>query len=326
MSLLEIEDLTVEFDTRAGPVRALDGVSLTIEPGEILGMVGESGAGKSLTGMAVLGLLPPNARISGGRISLKGIRIDRQSERLMRGIRGRKIGAVFQDPLTALNPLMTIGDQLIETVRRHLPLGRGEAWQRSVDLLASTGIPAPDRRMRAYPSEFSGGMRQRVVIALALAGDPSVIIADEPTTALDVSVQAQILDLLRSLCRKRGTAILLVTHDMGVISETADRVAVLYAGGVVETGPVGPILANPRHPYTQGLMASIPELGGPVGDLAQIQGSMPRPGNWPGGCRFAQRCAFSDSRCEARPALVAVQPGHHVACIRTEIKQARVIR
>ncbi len=297
---LEIRDLRIEFPTRRRTLLALDGVSLTIAPGEILGLVGESGAGKSLTGSAVIGLLQPPGRVAGGQILLQGERIDDLPPARLRAIRGRRIGAIFQDPLTSLNPLLTIGDQLVETIRTHLPLGRREAAQRALELLREVGIPAPETRLGQYPHQFSGGMRQRVVIALALCGEPELIIADEPTTALDVSVQAQITALLKRICRERRTAVMLVTHDMGVIAETADRVAVMYAGRVAEIGPVDEVIRRPRHPYTRGLIGSIPSLHRQVGKLVQIDGAMPRLDAMPSGCSFHPRCASAFAPCGSR--------------------------
>ena len=306
--VLDVRDLRVEFPGRAGTVTALDGVSLSIRPGEILGVVGESGAGKSMTGLAVQGLLEPPGRIASGQVLLNGRRIDQLSDRAFSKVRGREIGAIFQDPLTSLNPLFSVGQQLIETIRLHLGLSRAAARKRAIELLAEVGIPAPDERVDHYPHQFSGGMRQRVVIALALAARPKLIIADEPTTALDVSIQAQIIALLRALCDEHGTAVMLVTHDMGVIAETADRVAVMYAGRLVEIGPVATVIANPSHPYTRGLMGSIPALGARVPRLAQIDGSMPRLDAIPTGCAFNPRCPVAEARCRVeRPELVAIR-------------------
>ena len=305
--LLSVRDLRVAFHTRRGRLVALDGVSFDIAPGEILGVVGESGAGKSLTGTAVIGLLDPPGRIDGGEIWLEGRRIDTLSPAEMRRVRGRQIGAIFQDPLTSLHPLLTVGAQLEETIRTHLPLGRAEAKARAVALLREVGIPAPETRVSQYPHQFSGGMRQRVVIALALAAEPKLIIADEPTTALDVSIQAQITALLRRLCRTHGTGVMLVTHDMGVIAETADRVAVMYAGRLVELGAVDQVVRAPRHPYTAGLMASIPRMGKREDVLAQIEGSMPRLGAIPPGCAFSPRCPSASARCTVE--VPALPPG-----------------
>ena len=270
--LLEVRELCVEFPTRHGPLRALDGVSFDIAAGEILGVVGESGAGKSLTGAAIIGLLEPPGRLCGGQILFEGARIDDLPREAMRRLRGRRIGAIFQDPLTALDPLHTVGRQLVETLRTHLPLNAGQARERAIELLRQTGLPAPETRLAQYPHELSGGMRQRVVIALALAGEPRLIIADEPTTALDVAVQAQIIRLLRGVTQTHGASVMLITHDMGVIAETCDRVAVMYAGRVVEIGPVAEVIRRPAHPYTAGLMASVPSLSDAGGRLAQIQG------------------------------------------------------
>ncbi|MGY6549073.1 MAG: ABC transporter ATP-binding protein, partial [Roseinatronobacter sp.] len=301
-AILSVRDLTVEFPGRDGALCALDSVSFEIAPGEILGMVGESGAGKSMTGLAVQQLLEPPGRIAGGEVWLAGRRIDQLNDTAMTPIRGREIGAVFQDPLTSLNPLFSIGNQLVETIRIHMPLSRRAARARALDLLRQVGIPAAEERLDDYPHQFSGGMRQRVVIALALAAQPKLIIADEPTTALDVSIQAQITALLRRLCDETGTAVLLVTHDMGVIAETADRVAVMYAGRLVEIGPVAEVLRRPRHPYTRGLMGSIPALGRRVETLVQIDGSMPRLDAIPAGCAFNPRCGQVMERClRARP-------------------------
>ncbi len=304
-ALLQVNHLSVEFPTRRGVLQALDDVSFSIAPGEVLGVVGESGAGKSLTGAAIIGLLEPPGRISGGEILLQGRRIDTLPEEQMRRVRGREIGAVFQDPLTSLNPLYTVGRQLVETILTHLPLSARQARERAIELLASTGIPAARERIDHYPHQFSGGMRQRVVIALALAAEPKLVVADEPTTALDVSIQAQIIELLKKLCREQGAAVMLITHDMGVIAETADRVAVMYAGRLAEIGPVADVIHRPRHPYTMGLMGSIPTLDGGAERLVQIDGSMPRLNAIPPGCAFNPRCGRRMARCgQERPELM----------------------
>jgi peptide/nickel transport system ATP-binding protein len=303
--LLEVKHLRVEFPTRRGTLLALDDISFEIAPGEVLGVVGESGAGKSLTGAAIIGLLEPPGRIAGGEIRLEGQRIDDLPYERMRAIRGRKIGAIFQDPLTSLNPLYTIGRQLTETIRTHLPVGESEARQRAIRLLQETGIPAAEQRIDQYPHQFSGGMRQRVVIALALAAEPQLIVADEPTTALDVSIQAQIISLLKKLCKVHGAAVMLVTHDMGVIAETCDRVAVMYAGRIVEVGPVHDVIHRPRHPYTEGLMGSIPAMDEDRERLLQIDGAMPRLNAIPPGCAFNPRCPKAFERCRReRPDLM----------------------
>jgi peptide/nickel transport system ATP-binding protein len=313
-ALLEVEHLRVEAPTRRGVLVAVDDVSFSIAPGEVLGVVGESGAGKSLTGAAIIGLLEPPLRIAGGQVRLAGRRIDDLPYEAMRRIRGKQIGAIFQDPLTSLNPLYTVGQQLIETIRTHLYLGPAAARQRALALLREVGIAGAEQRVGHYPHQFSGGMRQRVVIALALAASPRLIIADEPTTALDVSIQAQIIALLKRLCRDHGTAVMLVTHDMGVIAETADRVAVMYAGRIVEIGPTRTIVAAPRHPYTVGLMQSIPRIGGARDRLRQIDGSMPRLDEIPAGCPFNPRCPRVFDRCRRdRPELLPAD-GSDAAC------------
>jgi len=305
LPLLEVRKLRVEFPTRRATLVALDDVSFSIAPGEVLGVVGESGAGKSLTGAAIIGLLEPPGRIAGGEILLSGRRIDDLPAEAMRRVRGREIGAIFQDPLTSLNPLYTIGRQLTETIEVHLGLGRAQARARAIELLQATGIPAAEARIDHYPHQFSGGMRQRVVIALALAADPKLVVADEPTTALDVSIQAQIISLLKKLCRDHGTAVMLVTHDMGVIAETADRVAVMYAGRIAEIGPVADLIHRPVHPYTAGLMGSIPSIAEDCDRLAQIDGAMPRLNAIPPGCAFHPRCPHAAPVCrERRPELL----------------------
>jgi peptide/nickel transport system ATP-binding protein len=305
MSLLDVQNLVVEFPGRRGTLRALDDISFSIAPGEILGVVGESGAGKSLTGASIIGLLEPPGRVASGRILLEGQRIDNLHHDEMRHIRGRKIGAIFQDPLTSLNPLYTIGRQLTETIQAHLPVSDAEARRRAIGLLEDTGIPAAAERIDHFPHQFSGGMRQRVVIALALAAEPKLIVADEPTTALDVSIQAQIIQLLKRICRDRGAAVMLITHDMGVIAETCDRVAVMYAGRIAEIGPVHEVINQPAHPYTMGLMASIPNMAVDRERLNQIDGSMPRLNAIPPGCPYNPRCPRAFERCtRERPDLL----------------------
>lgn len=312
--VLEVKDIHIEFPTRRGVLKAVDGISFSISPGEVLGVVGESGAGKSLTGAAIIGLLEPPGRVSSGQILLEGKRIDNLPYEEMRKIRGKQIGAIFQDPLTSLNPLYTVGRQLTETIQTHLEMSNEQARERAIKLLEEVGIPAARERIDAYPHQFSGGMRQRVVIALALAAEPKVIIADEPTTALDVSIQAQIITLLKRLCRDHGTAVMLVTHDMGVIAETADRVAVMYAGRVAEIGPVSEVIHNPQHPYTVGLMGSIPEFETHRERLIQIDGAMPRLDAIPTGCAFNPRCTKVFDRCKSeRPELMSAGKTH-AAC------------
>jgi peptide/nickel transport system ATP-binding protein len=330
-TLLEVKALEVAFQDRAGARRgsgnanltALSGVSFSMAPGEILGVVGESGAGKSLTGAAILGLLDERARITAGEVRWAGKRIDPGDERLMRAIRGKEIGAIFQDPLTALNPLMTVGAQLIQTLRTHQTLSRAQARAIAIQWLKDVGIAAAEERIDQYPHQFSGGMRQRVVIALALCTQPRLVIADEPTTALDVSIQAQIVALLRQRAREHGTAVMLITHDMGVIAQTADRVAVMYAGRIVEMGPVAQVIRSPQHPSTIGLMGAIPSIRATDPDetphrLTQIEGAMPRLDAMPAGCPFHPRCAQAarvpESACQRlRPPLVASR-GAELAC------------
>jgi peptide/nickel transport system ATP-binding protein len=303
--LLSVQNLRVEFPTRRGTLVAVDDISFDIGPGEVLGVVGESGAGKSLTGMSIIGLLEPPGRIAGGQIQLEGERIDNLPYEKLRRIRGAKIGAIFQDPLTSLNPLYTIGQQLTETIRTHIDMSDRAARDRAIELLSEVGIPSPGLRIDHYPHQFSGGMRQRVVIALALCANPRLIVADEPTTALDVSIQAQIIALLKRLCREHGTAVMLVTHDMGVIAETADRVAVMYAGRIAEIGPVRAVVKSPKHPYTRGLMGAIPHVGHDAARLTQIDGSMPRLTAIPQGCAFNPRCPHVFERCRVeRPDLL----------------------
>ncbi len=312
--LLKVENLRIEFNTRRGILVAVDDISFEILPGEVFGIVGESGAGKSLTGQAIIGLLEPPGRIAAGRISLNGRRIDKLPYHQMRHIRGKKIGMIFQDPLTSLNPLYTIGKQLTETILTHSQMNLNQARQHAIALLDEVGIPAAEKRIDHYPHQFSGGMRQRVVIALALCVNPSLIIADEPTTALDVSIQAQIIKLLKRLCTEHNTAVILITHDMGVIVEIVDRVAVMYAGRLAEIGNIRDVVKTPQHPYAQGLMDSIPSLHHQVEQLTQIDGAMPRLTEIPPGCAFHPRCPHCFDRCHnQRPELMDTQSSK-VAC------------
>jgi peptide/nickel transport system ATP-binding protein len=305
--VLAVRDLAIGFATRRGMLTAVDGISFDIAGGEVLGVVGESGAGKSLTGAAVIGLLEPPGRIIRGSVHLKGHRVDNLEPEAMRQLRGRRIGMVFQDPLTSLNPLYRIGDQIVETIRTHANVSMATARERAIELLQEVGIQGARSRINAYPHEFSGGMRQRVVLALALCADPDLLIADEPTTALDVSIQAQIIALIKRLCRQRGTSVMLITHDMGVIAETADRVAVMYAGRIAEIGPVRDVVREPHHPYTRGLMGAIPSAeAAPSARLTQIPGAMPRLTAIPQGCAFNPRCPYVFDRCKVeRPEPMA---------------------
>jgi len=325
-AVLSVRNLRVEFPTRRGTLVAVDDVSFDIMPGEVLGVVGESGAGKSLTGTAIIGLIEPPGRIGAGEIRLKGERIDHLPPERMRRIRGKRIGMVFQDPLTSLNPLYRIGDQLSETILTHTDVDAGEARRRAVALLAEVGIPAPQQRVDSYPHQFSGGMRQRVVLALALAAGPELVIADEPTTALDVSVQAQIIALLKRLCRDHGAAVMLITHDMGVIAETADRVAVMYAGRIAEIGPVRDVVKAPLHPYTVGLMGSIPKPDADIDRLVQIPGTMPRLTAIPSGCPFHPRCPRAFAPCPTRRPELRPHGRAEVACWLFEPDMAEAAR
>ncbi|XXK33374.1 ABC transporter ATP-binding protein [Rhodobacteraceae bacterium nBUS_22] len=296
-TLLDVKNLVVEFPTRRGILTAVDNVSFDLARGEVLGLVGESGAGKSITGSAIIGLIEPPGRIATGTVHLAGRRIDNLPSEKMRRIRGDKIGMVFQDPLTSLNPLYTVAEQLVETILTHKDISKKQARDRAIGLLDEVGIPAADLRIDDYPHQFSGGMRQRVVIALALCADPELIIADEPTTALDVSVQSQIVSVLKKMCSEHGASVILITHDMGVIAEAADRVAVLYSGRMAEIGPVRDVIKHPQHPYTKGLMGSIPTITQEGDRLTQIPGSMPRLTDRPPGCAFAPRCEMAMDVC-----------------------------
>ncbi len=318
MSLLEIAGLTTAFATERGEVNAVEEVSFSLEPGEVLGIVGESGSGKSVTALTIMGLLPqPPARVVAGGVRFAGQELIGMPETRLRRIRGPGIAMVFQEPMTSLNPLFTIGEQIMETLRAHERLGARAQRDRAVEMLEKVGIPSAERRLHDYPHQLSGGQRQRVMIAVALACRPRLLIADEPTTALDVTIQAQILDLLLDLRAQLGMALLIITHNMGVVAETADRVLVMYAGRVVEEAPVGRLFAQPSHPYTQGLLACVPTLEQSRARLAAIPGTLPEPGRRPPGCRFAPRCGYAIPACEAGlPALQSMEPGHRAACIR----------
>jgi peptide/nickel transport system ATP-binding protein len=312
--LLEVRNLSVALRTEAQSLPALRDVSFEIMPGDILGVVGESGAGKSITGRALTGLLEPPLEQVGGEILFNGRRIDNLPAEELRKVRGAEIATIFQDPLTALNPVFSIERQLVETIAEHTRLRGGDARREALNLMTQVGIPAPESRLASYPHEFSGGMRQRIVIALALAGQPKLIVADEPTTALDVSIQGQIIALLRDLCRKKGVAVMLITHDMGVIASAAQRVAVMYAGRIVEIGPVREVIRAPRHPYTQGLMSCIPEVGRRLARLPQIGGAMPRLDALPKGCAFSPRCPHVMQICRETTPLLQPDSSHPAAC------------
>lgn len=313
--VLRVEDLTVEFSTDEGDVRAVDGVSLEIPRGKTLGVVGESGCGKSVTAMSIMRLIPmPPGRFVRGRILYEGKDLTKIPDVEMRALRGNRISMIFQEPMTSLNPVFTVGDQIGEVFRLHRGLDKKRALKESVKMLRLVGIPAPEERVNVYPHQLSGGMRQRVMIAMALACRPDVLIADEPTTALDVTIQAQILTLIRELSTDLGTAVLFITHDLGVIAGLADEVAVLYAGRVVERAPADELFARPQHPYTQGLLRSVPRLDG-AGPLVPVPGSPPSPSRMPTGCAFHPRCALAKKDCrEQIPDLYEVTPTHEVRC------------
>jgi oligopeptide/dipeptide ABC transporter ATP-binding protein len=316
--LLQIEDLAVSFRTDRGEVEALSGVTLHLDEGEVIGVVGESGCGKSLTALSVMGLVPsPPGRIAAGRVLFRGQDLLALDDAAMTRLRGREIAMIFQEPMSALNPVFTVGEQVAEVLRVHEGLGRAAARERAVQMFARVGIPDPERRLAQYPHELSGGLRQRVMIAAALACRPRLLIADEPTTALDVTIQAQILALLADLQREFGMATMLITHDLGVVAQVVKRVVVMYAGKVVEEGPVEAVFERPSHPYTAALMHSIPALAEGQTRLPAIPGSVPAPGLWPPGCRFAPRCAYAVAACAGGvPPLFPVGPGHRAACIR----------
>ncbi len=317
--LLEVKNLKTYFYTEDGVVRAVDGVSFEVYPGEVLGLVGESGCGKSVTSLSIMRLISRPGRVDAGEILLDGENLLNFPEEEMIKVRGNRISMIFQQPQTALNPVFKVGDQLAEVLNVHQDLGREAGWKRAVQLLKMVGVPDPERRAEAYPHELSGGMAQRVMIAMALACVPELLIADEPTTALDVTIQAQILDLMRDLRREMGTSVILITHDLGVVAEMAERVAVMYAGEIVEQTDVNSLFDQPLHPYTQGLIGSIPVLGQIKEKLDVIPGSVPNLVNLPEGCRFAPRCQarfkYGLNICtDIKPELEEIKPGHHVRC------------
>ena len=322
MTLLDVQDLSVEFPTAQGAIRPVDGVSFTVARGETLALVGESGCGKSMTALALLQLVPRPGRLAAGRVRLGELEVSALQGEALRAVRGRRIGMVFQDPLTSLNPVLTVGAQVAEGIVAHGLMDQRAAERRAVELLKEVGVADPEARAAAYPHQLSGGMRQRVGIALALAAEPEVLIADEPTTALDVTVQAQILELIDGLRQARGMGVLLITHDLGVVAGRADRVAVMYAGQVVEQAETTALFAAPAHPYTRGLLASVPRLGGARTRLSPIPGTVPPPSAWPPACRFEPRCAERFERCarEAPVPLVA-GPGHTTRCWLAEEKR-----
>lgn len=313
--ILEVRSLTTVFETDEGVARAVDGVSFSLSRGETLGLVGESGCGKSVTAMSVMRLIRPPGRIAGGEILLHGQDLLALSEREMRALRGTEIGLVFQEAMTSLNPVFTIGDQLTEVLLYHSDNNWSDAYERSVDMLNRVGIPDPENVMTAYPHQLSGGMRQRALIAMGLVARPSIIILDEPTTAIDVTVQAQVLQLISDLKEEFGMTVLLITHDLGVVAEVCDRVAIMYASHIVECGTVMDIFTRPRHPYTVGLLASIPSFHTRGEKLTIIPGQVPRPTNYPAGCNFHSRCEYATENCVLHePSLVPVDARHTVAC------------
>ena len=320
-ALLEIRDLRTFFDGDGGTYRAVDGVSFSLEAGRTLGIVGESGCGKSVTSLSIMGLVPqPPGRIAGGEILFEGVDLLKLDPGALRDLRGARMAMIFQEPMTSLNPAYTVGEQIVEGILRHQDIGRAAARDRAIEMLRLVRIPAPEQRLDEYPHKLSGGMRQRAMIAMALACGPRLLIADEPTTALDVTIQAQILDLLRRLREETGTAIILITHDLGVIAELADDVVVMYAGQIVERAPVARLFDAAQHPYTIGLLGAIPELDRRRARLATIEGTVPDLSGELAGCRFAPRCPFAQPRCRAEaPALRAIEPGHAAACWRAPL-------
>ncbi|GGK16951.1 peptide ABC transporter ATP-binding protein [Caldalkalibacillus thermarum] len=314
--ILEVKNLKTSFFTEEGEVKAVDGVSFSIEKGKTLGIVGESGCGKSITSLSIMRLLPqPAGKIVGGEIWFKGENLLEKSDKEFRHIRGKHISMIFQEPMTSLNPVFTVGDQIAETIRIHEKKSKKEAWEKAVEMLKLVGIPSPEKRARQYPFELSGGMRQRVMIAIALACSPELLIADEPTTALDVTIQAQILELIKKLQEELGTTIIMITHDLGVVAEMCDKVAVMYAGKVVEYADVYTLFENPKHPYTMGLLESLPRHDEDQEELAVIKGSVPSPFNMPKGCRFAPRCPHAKPMCfDHLPELQTMEDGNQVRC------------
>lgn len=315
-TVLEVKDLKTHFFTDHGRIPAVDGINFHIDKGEILGIVGESGCGKSVTSLSVMGLLPsPPGKIVGGTIAFEGEDITHATERRYRKLRGNDIAMIFQEPMTSLNPLFTIGEQLIEAIRLHNRMSKSKARQRTIELLKQVGLPRAEELVDDYPHQLSGGMRQRVMIAMAMASDPKVLIADEPTTALDVTIQKQILTLMKKLNKETGTAIMLITHDLGVVAQMCDRIAVMYSGKIVEEGTVQDIFKNPQHPYTRGLLKSVPDMRESHDRLYSIKGNVPKPGSIKKGCHFAERCEFVMPQClESTPELVEHNSGHNVRC------------
>jgi peptide/nickel transport system ATP-binding protein len=321
MAVLEVRDLRTEFHTDDGSFPAVDGVSFSVEAGQTLAIVGESGCGKSVTALSIMGLVPdPPGRITGGSIRFEGRELVGVPKRELLDLRGNGMAMIFQEPMSSLNPAFTIGDQIVEGLLRHRRISRADAQARAIEVLRQVRIPAPEQRFHEYPHKLSGGMRQRAMIAMALACQPRLLIADEPTTALDVTIQAQIIELMRTLQAETGTAVILITHDLGVVAEVADEVAVMYAGKIVERAPAQALFEQPQHPYTVGLLGSIPRLDVQRERLASIEGQVPNPLRRPAGCKFADRCPFAIAKCRAEvPPLLEVGPSHRSACWRAPL-------
>ena len=326
-NILQVRNLVTSFDTDAGELTAVNGVSFGVAAGQTLAIVGESGCGKSVTSLSIMGLLAkPAGTIRSGSIQFEGQELVGASQAELQNLRGNRMAMIFQEPMTSLNPAFTVGEQIIEGLMRHLPLSRIQASERALQMLEKVRIPAPEKRMNDYPHQLSGGMRQRVMIAMALSCNPKLLIADEPTTALDVTIQAQILELMRALQDETHTAIILITHDLGVVAEVADQVVVMYAGQVVEQAPVQALFDKPQHPYTVGLLGSIPQLDEVQERLASIEGQVPNPLNRPAGCAFAQRCPFAQDDCKLQtPQLTEITPGHWSACLRAPLHAEKLM-
>ena len=317
--LLSVRNLKTSFFTHVGEVKAVRGISFDVNQGEVLGIVGESGSGKSVTSLSIMGLLQHPGRVVDGEIFFQDQDILSYGKRRMRRVRGKEIAMIFQDPMTSLNPVYTVGNQIMEMLQEHEDIGKGEAKQRAIEMLRMVGIPSPEKRIHNYPHEFSGGMRQRAMIAIALACSPKLLIADEPTTALDVTIQAQVLDMMTELKTKMDSSMLLITHDLGVVAETCDKVAIMYAGEIVEYGSLEDIFEHTAHPYTEGLFSSLPSLENDVHRLKPIQGLMPDPANLPDGCKFHPRCPYAVDQCRSgAPALREISPGHLCQCRRCQ--------
>ena len=319
---LQVSDLKTHFFTKAGIVKAVDGVSFTVAPGEILGLVGESGSGKSITGFSLMGLIDPPGRIVSGEIRFKGVDLVQAAPEAVRSLRGDRIAMIFQDPMMTLNPVLRVDTQMVETVQAHRNVSRAEALDMSLKALSDVGIPAPERRLKAYPHELSGGMRQRVAIAIAFLLQPDLVIADEPTTALDVTIQAQILALAQQMCARTGTGMIWITHDLAIVSALADRIAVMYAGRIVETGLTADVVTHPLHPYTRGLIGSVPSHNRRGERLRQIPGMTPSLLSLPPGCAFKARCDLAGAACETAPSLSEPVPGRQVRCVRPLLTEA----